>query len=208
MREAGIDNVVATGCPSIWCLDGFRSEAPRSGDCLVMLTDYYMDPVDDDAFLRTVRDHFPGTIFFFPQGLGDVAYLRTLPVYASLAHRLEILDRSLDNLETLCRTHPLTYVGTRLHGGVMAMSCGVPSVILGVDNRAIEKGRDFQLPVIPRPDTATLKRWLRGEAPFPKIVVPHDLIERWGEQFGGAVPLPPLSAKSSPLSVPLAAHRE
>ncbi|MGC4050776.1 MAG: polysaccharide pyruvyl transferase family protein [Paludibaculum sp.] len=46
LREAGIANVVNTGCPSMWSLDGMVSNRQmlRTEDCLLMLTDYYTNP--------------------------------------------------------------------------------------------------------------------------------------------------------------------
>jgi polysaccharide pyruvyl transferase WcaK-like protein len=189
LREAGISNVVATGCPSMWGLDGVRSnrDSRWTDDCVVMLTDYYTNPADDETFLGIVQGHFEGTIYFFPQGTGDVAYLRTLPAFARMAHRLQILDHSLESLETLLRTHPVTYVGTRLHGGITALTHRVPSLILGVDNRATEMARDFHLPVIARKNTEGLCRWLRGDALFPDISVPQADVDRWCGQFSATL---------------------
>jgi Polysaccharide pyruvyl transferase len=188
LREAGISNVVTTGCPSMWGLDGVLSN--RAGrwtdDCVVMLTDYYQHPADDEVWLRIIQDHFQGTIFFFPQGTGDVAYLRTLPAYAGMAHRLETLDHTLESLETLLDSRPVTYVGTRLHGGIVSLTHKVPSLILGVDNRASEMARDFHLPVVARKDTEALRRWLGGDDLFADIAVPHADVQRWCDQFSAA----------------------
>ncbi len=185
LLEAGIANVVTTACPSMWHLDGVRSDRTVgwTEDCLVMLTDYYTNPPDDENFIRLVLDHFRGTIFFFPQGTGDVAYLRSLPSFQEHAHRFEMLEHSLESVARLLSSRPVTYVGTRLHGGIVALTHRVPCLILGVDNRATEMARTFHLPVVARNDTLDIQRWLRGEALFQSIVVPKPDILRWGEQF-------------------------
>ncbi len=194
LLEAGIANAVTTGCPSMWRLDGVRSDRTVrwTEDCLLMLTDYYTNPQDDDQFIRLALDHFRGTVFFFPQGTGDVAYLRSLPAFQEHAHRFEILDHSLESVEHLLSSQPVTYVGTRLHGGIVALSHHAPCLILGVDNRATEMARNFNLPVVGRSDKSNIQRWLRGDVIFQSIAVPKADILRWCGQFAPKENLGPL----------------
>jgi hypothetical protein len=188
LREAGIENVANTGCPSMWGLEGFTADRSTrwTEDCVFMLTDYYKNPADDEALLKMALKHFRGTIFFFPQGLGDVEYLKGLPSFAGNSRRIEILNHSLEALEGILSTRPVTYFGTRLHGGITALNHRVPSLILGVDNRASEKARNFNLPVIPRTDRRAIEKWLRGSLQFPPIRVNQQEIARWCAQFEGA----------------------
>ena len=51
----------------------------------------------------------------------------------------------------------IEYVGTRLHAGIKAMQKWKRSIIIGIDNRAIEMWKDFNLNVIKRSE---LKSWL------------------------------------------------
>lgn len=185
LGEAGISNVVTTGCPSFWDLDGVTADCSVrwSEDALVMLTDYYKNPPHDEQLLRMALDHFRGTIFFFPQGTGDVEYLGTLPAFARNFRRFHILEHSLDQLEDLLHRQPVTYFGTRLHGGIVALNHRVPALILGVDNRATEMARDFHLPVIPRDDYKSMRKWLEGGHKFPQISVPQRVIDQWRSQF-------------------------
>lgn len=191
LREAGIANVVNTGCPSMWGLDGRVADRTTgwTRDCLFMLTDYYKNPDDDDALLCMAADHFPGTITMFPQGTGDIEYLTTLRSFGTLAHRICILPHSLDALERFLATEKVTYFGTRLHGGITALNHGVPSLILGVDNRAIEKSRSFNLPVIPRHDRPAISKWLEGRLTFPPITVPVGEVETFLGQFRSGQPV-------------------
>jgi hypothetical protein len=185
LGEAGVPNVVSTGCPSMWSLDGVASDRARvwTEDCLATITDYYTNPCEDEQFLRLVLDHFRGTVFLFPQGTGDVDYIRTLPVFQQKSRRFHILEHSLEKLETFLDTERVAYVGTRLHGGIVALNNGVPSLILAVDNRAAEMSKDFGLPVVKRSDRASIEAWLRGQKRFPAIAVPKENILRWCGQF-------------------------
>jgi hypothetical protein len=184
LKDIGFSNVVNTGCPSMWGLDGIVADRTVrwTEDCVLMLTDYYTHPAEDERILSLALEHFKN-IFFFPQGTGDIAYLNTLPSFQAHSRRFEMLDHSLEALEQFLDQERVTYFGTRLHGGITALKHGAPSLILGVDNRSLEKARDFNLPVIPRRDPESIEKWLRGELRFPKISVPHEDIARWCEQF-------------------------
>ena len=148
-----------------------------------MLTDYYTSPPHDEDLIRLALEHFRGTIFFFPQGSGDIAYLHSLDAFQTNAHRFEIIGHSLESVERLLSSRPVTYLGTRLHGGIVAMNYRVPSLIVGVDNRATEMARAFHLPVVARDDTPRMRQWLRGEVLFPSIAVPKAEVIRWCGQF-------------------------
>lgn len=67
-------------------------------------------------------------------GEGDVIYKSQLLTF--------IHDENLEGI--------VDYVGTRLHGGIRALQKNVRTLIIGVDNRAIEKKKDFNLPVVER----------------------------------------------------------
>ena len=76
-----------------------------------------------------------------------------------------------------------SYVGTRLHAGIHAMNRKVRSVILAVDNRAIEMGRDFNLPVIRREELEEkLQERIYGSW-NTQIKIPVDSIVKWKKQF-------------------------
>ena len=57
----------------------------------------------------------------------------------------------------------LDYVGTRLHAGVRAMQKGRRSIILSIDNRAREMGKDYNLNVIERNDIYKLEEYIYSE---------------------------------------------
>ena len=65
---------------------------------------------------------------------------------------------TLECYDTLLReSTDLEYVGTRLHGAIRAMQHKKRAVIVAVDNRAIEKKRDFNFHVVERSKIGTLE---------------------------------------------------
>ena len=75
------------------------------------------------------------------------------------------------------------YVGNRLHAGIRTLQRGRRAIIIEIDNRAHEMGRDFVVPTVRRDDIESLKGMI--ERPFDTMVrVPVDAIERWKDGLG------------------------
>ena len=182
LADIGIHNVVVTGCPTIWDLsDDHCSRIPRdkAQSVVFTLTDYSRDPRMDRKFVNTLFELYE-SVYFWPQGTGDSEYLESLGASGKI-HRVlphlssyeNFLKNKLDQLE---------YVGTRLHAGIRAMQAGRRTVIIGIDNRAVEMGLDFGIPVCQRSNLGELPEMLN--TPFStRIRVPVQTIRCWKEQF-------------------------
>lgn len=79
------------------------------------------------------------------------------------------------------------YIGTRLHGGIKALNAGRRSLIIAVDNRAIEISKDTGLPVIGRDEFKTMLENKINDSIQPKIVLPTDNIVAWKNQFSRGI---------------------
>jgi polysaccharide pyruvyl transferase WcaK-like protein len=179
LESIGWRNVVNTGCPSIWPLhDKSESSFPlqKARAVLVTLTDFERNPATDQALLDLVAREYE-EVFLFPQGKFDLEYLSELRVPGS------ILSRDFEQLRRFLKETPsLDYLGTRLHGGIFALSHGRRSLILEVDNRAREMGADWGLPTVPRDDLERIRAWIRQTLPF-RISLDLDAIGKWRAQF-------------------------
>jgi hypothetical protein len=74
------------------------------------------------------------------------------------------------------------FIGTRLHGGIRAMQKGHRALIIGIDNRATEIGRDTNLPVVQRQDLAAIEAWIDGGR-ATEIILPMAAIQGWKAQL-------------------------
>ena len=75
------------------------------------------------------------------------------------------------------------YVGTRLHAGIHALNHKIRCIILAVDNRATEMGRDVNLPVIQR-DEISEKLEKKIQSDFAtQIRINQENIDRFQAQF-------------------------
>lgn len=184
LRKAGISNVLNTGCPTMWGLSekhcqGIPSQKARN--VLFTLTDYSRSPKEDIKFINLLKSTYEKA-YFWIQGTGDLAYLSSL-WGPQVKNDFEILNPNIASLDHILKSSlSLDYVGTRLHAGIRALQMKRRAIIIGVDNRAIEKKRDFGLEVVDRTDFGRLS-FLINENFSTKIKLKNENISHWKAQF-------------------------
>ncbi len=183
LQAAGIQNVINTGCPTMWPLLEFDlNQIPchHANTVLVMVTDYERDPVADRRLLDLLSRKYKRVIAW-PQGRKDQAYL--LQLMAGLPDNFELLEHSFEAFQSLLRSDlRFDYIGTRLHGGIKCLLSGRRSLVLEIDNRAREIAKDTGLTTVERGDFEGLSRWIEGSS-IPQITLPKDNILAWRAQF-------------------------
>lgn len=180
LSDLGI-KALNTGCPTLWRIENQKlSRIPSAPARKVVLTitDYSTDPERDSVLIRMCRDIYKGGIIFFPQGVGDIQYLKDL----GLADGVEILSPRLGEYNRILESGQVDYVGTRLHAGIRALQKNVRSFIIGVDNRALEMQRDFALPVL---QPKMIEGWQQAieQNYHVELKLPSENIEIWRNQF-------------------------
>lgn len=182
LRRWGLTNVANTACPTMWSLtpDHCRT-IPTERSAGVVTTVTGAHPRTSVAANRALFDllgrHYE-TIHFWPQGRVDVQALTSM----GLAGEVRVLPRSLGAFDDIL-AEGVDYVGTRLHGGIHALSRGCRALILGVDHRAKTIHGDTGLPVTEYGDLEAVDRWISDQSEST-ITLPIDAIERWRRQFG------------------------
>jgi polysaccharide pyruvyl transferase WcaK-like protein len=171
---------VSTSCPSTWSLTEdvcAAVPAERSGKALVTFTEYNQDPVADRRLLELLSERYERVVLW-PQQYGDVAYARSLD-----GRGLELIDPQLGALDDFLRSEEVDYVGTRLHAGIRALQNRRRTLIVGVDNRALEMSRDLGLPVVRR-DQLELELPRRIDSSWPTVIrLPVEAVTEWKAQF-------------------------
>lgn len=148
LKAAGIKNVINTGCPTTWALTPeFCRNIPtwKAKDVVTTITDYRQNPERDNQMLEILSRNYDH-IYLWLQGRHDAEYLQTLNIPANLT----TIPASLEAYEAVLQKGGVDYIGTRLHAGIHALNYHLRSIIIVVDNRAAEMGKDINLPVIPR----------------------------------------------------------
>lgn len=175
LERLGFD-VRNTACPTMWNLTEVSAGTTgRPGTAVVTLTDYNRDPREDQWLIDAARSRYDRVVVW-PQSIRDAHYAE------QLTGDFTIAPPTLAAYDALLADRGVDYVGTRLHGGIRAFDSGAWGLIVAVDNRAIEIGRDTALPVHPRGDRAAIERRLDERATQP-ITLPAAAIAQWREQW-------------------------
>lgn len=170
---------INTGCPTLWSLTPEHiSKIPqkKSESVIFTITDYHPNQQRDVSLIRQLKNNYQH-IYLFPQGRNDVPYLSNL----KLLDNIEIIRPRLNEFDIILK-NGADYVGTRLHAGIRALQLGRRSVIVGIDNRAIEMKSDFSLPVLPQDKICDLSKLINNDYSL-KLNLPWENINLWLAQF-------------------------
>lgn len=181
LKKMGIQNVLNTGCPTMWGLTPEHCAAiPRNKATHVMctITDYHPDEKNDQRMIEILQRNYKN-VYLWLQGSGDLDYVKRLGVENSVT----LVDSTLEAFDEIMALPDLDYVGTRLHAGIRALTFGHRSIIISIDNRARSIAKDTDLPVLEREEILPqLERRICGEFET-KIKLPVENIAKWNQQF-------------------------
>jgi hypothetical protein len=196
LLDAGVKNVVNTACVTMWRLDLDAIAAlPQTMGKSVISTVNVGERSPEDQYMVDLLCKLYEKVYLWPQGIYDLDYCRELS-----QNRCEVIGQSLESYDEILRTVPdLDYVGSRLHGGIRALQHNVRTLVIAIDNRATEIGRDTNLPVL---DRAAVIEELERRIINPQkieIKLPTSEIEKWRTQFRA------VSTRSDSVGIPFAA---
>ena len=181
LKKLGFKNVINTACPTMWRLDEDHCSAipsKKAENVVATLTDYKKDELNDFELIKLLSSCYK-KVYIWPQGSGDVEYMNKLGV----SKFANILPPKLESYDDLLKSEAsLDFVGTRLHAGVRALQKKRRTIILGIDNRAFEKAKDFNIVVCARDQLGQLRSLINSEF-VTKIDLPLNNIETWKKQF-------------------------
>ena len=181
LNSIGIENVVNTSCPTLWDVDRelCKNISINKADHVVTtLTSYNRDIICDKKIINILCENYNG-VYIWLQGAEDYEYFKDLAIDNS---NIILLDSSLEAYENILRTTDIEYIGSRLHGGIRALQMGKRTLILAVDNRAIEIKFDTNLNVVKRSDFESVLYFIKN--PYcTEIKLPSENIKKWKGQF-------------------------
>lgn len=181
-NELGISNVLNTSCATMWKLTPEHCEqinSKKANSVVFTLTDYRQDSVNDEVMIKILIRNYKN-VYFWLQGRGDMDYFNSLNVDKDL---VKILPPQLDAFDAILSTDDIDFVGTRLHAGIRSLQLSNRTIIIGIDNRSIEKKKDFNITVIDRDSVEneledTINSNLKTE-----VSIPLNAINEWKSQF-------------------------
>lgn len=184
LLRCGITNVIYTACPTTWKLTAdfcSRISLEQKSSVVVTLTDYAKNPERDRFLLSSCAAHYK-KLFFFPQSYADVAYFNDI-VPDNVAGRYYVIAPELAAYDKFLDAEQPDFVGTRLHGGIRAIQHGCKAMIIGIDNRAKEMGRDIALPFIQQEAMAEKLPDILKNGWAVDLKIPEENIKRYKAQF-------------------------
>jgi polysaccharide pyruvyl transferase WcaK-like protein len=179
LETIGVVNVINTGCPTIWQLTPeFCSGIPskKARDVVCTLTDYRIDKEKDKVMIDILNRYYEN-VYFWIQGSKDLEYVQTI------SSSVKIVGPSLYAYDKLLSDHEdIDYIGTRLHAGIRAMQKKKRTIIIGIDNRALEKKKDFGINVVNRNEISSLPD-IVSKRMSTNLTIDFASINKWKEQF-------------------------
>lgn len=182
-RKMGFNNVLNTGCPTMWGLDEEKcSNIPKTkSNRVVMTTTRYNQDCELDNIMLDILLRQYEKVFFWIQSLEDYQYAKKL----RNGSKLKYIPPRVDALDRLLEEGDIDYCGTRLHAGIRALNHGVRTIVVATDNRAIEIAKDTLLPICIRKEIPDKLEGLILNDFETKIKLPKSNIQKWMEQFKG-----------------------
>ena len=180
LKNIGIDNVINTGCPTMWSLTPTLCTlipSKKAKEAVLTLTDYKPNPERDNHIIEVLKQDY-SKVFFWPQGHRDYSYFKTL----KKTNEIEIINPHLSDYDNFLKKHEVDFIGTRLHGGIRALQHKRRSIIIGIDNRATELNRDFNLPVVNQENISNLSKIINSNFKT-EIILPKTNIQTFLSQF-------------------------
>lgn len=181
LKSIGITNVINTSCPTMWKLTPeFCKSIPtkKATIAVTTLTDYEKDFDNDFYLLDTLLKNYE-KVFIWIQGDEDYEYLKNYKDF----EKLNIIGHTLKEYEQFLISTNCDYIGTRLHAGIRALNEKKRTLILAVDDRALQISKDTNLPVIRRSNIKKdLEKIILNEY-HTDIKIPLENIEKWKNQF-------------------------
>lgn len=181
LKSAGIENVVNTTCPTLWELSPEHCATIPTGkakNVITTLTFYHRDQKLDNRLLDILLANYE-KVYMWVQAIEDIPYLKEI---SKESNRVILVPPTLEAYNSILDLPDIEYCGTRLHAGVRAVQKGKRTLIVAVDNRAIEIGKDTNLNVINRKDVELVNDFVKQ--PYnTDIKLPNETIDMWKKQF-------------------------
>lgn len=181
LLNMGIKNVLNTSCPTTWKLTSdFCKSIPKnkSKSVITTITDYNKDPQNDWKMLEILLKSY-ASVYVWIQGKGDYEYLKKFSKF----NKLNIVNRDLESYNHILEREDVEYVGTRLHAGIHALNRRKRTLIIAIDNRAKEMGKDINLPILDREKLNLKLLNLINSERTTEIKLPTHNIQQWKNQF-------------------------
>ena len=170
---------INTGCATMWCLtENFCKTIPKmkSKNVIFTLTDYCPDIENDQKLINMLLKNYE-KVYFWIQGSKDYEYINKFDNISKII----FVNPNLESYEKILN-EGIDYVGTRLHAGIFAMQHHCRSIIIGVDNRALDIKQKYNINCFYRNDIETIEKFINSTFET-NVCIDEEAILDWKKQF-------------------------
>lgn len=169
-----------TGCVTMWMFtpEFCKSIPVAKSNTVVFTLTAGKNLMQQDQFLIDTLNRKYENVYFWPQGMFDYNYFKTL----ANIQEINILPANKAAYDAFLSKNEVDYVGTRLHGGIYAMRHGRRAIIIAIDERAREINKANHLNCIDVKDIKQLPELIDSEFET-RVVMDIDAIAKWKAQF-------------------------
>lgn len=169
-----------TGCVTMWMFtpEFCKSIPVAKSNTVVFTLTAGKNLMQQDQFLIDTLNRKYENVYFWPQGINDFNYFKSL----GNIHSVNVLSASKAAYDSFLSKNEVDYVGTRLHGGIYAMRHGRRAIIIAIDERAREINKANHLNCIDVKDIKQLPELISSEFET-RVVMDFEAINKWKSQF-------------------------
>jgi len=183
LKKIGFKNVLNTACPSMWQLNEEHcSKIPesKSEDVVCTINNFKKNLWQYKNMIEILQDNYKN-IYLWLQGDKDYDCINKMFRLGLDNKAIKFISPSLEDYDCILQKN-VDYVGTRLHGGIRALQKFKRTIIIGIDNRAIEKQKDFNIKCLPKDKIDELPNIINSRF-STEIKIPVENIRQWKSQF-------------------------
>ena len=141
---------INTSCPTLWRYASNLTVLPTRPSTNVCFTLTKHKRHNSDISMIDALRRVYKTVFFWPQQPRDLDYLKEI----TSTDDITIVAPNLAAYDDLLGNQSMDVVGTRLHGCIRGLKHGQRVLVVAIDNRARDIGRETNLPTISREHVA------------------------------------------------------
>ncbi len=178
LESIGI-KAINTGCATMWMLTrDFCKEIPtkKSENVIFTLTDYCPDKENDQKLIDVLQRNYKN-VYFWIQGSRDYQYIKSF----ENIDNIKMVNPNLKSYDNILNMD-IDYVGTRLHAGIFAMQHKCRSIIIAVDNRALDIREKYNINCFLRTEIDKIEKVINSEFET-KVHIDEEKINAWKSQF-------------------------
>uniref|UniRef100_UPI0026086F7E polysaccharide pyruvyl transferase family protein n=1 Tax=uncultured Brachyspira sp. TaxID=221953 RepID=UPI0026086F7E len=148
LNKLGINNVEAVGCPSYYVRGRNRIVEKKNYDDFKLALGGRLFNTNIENISYILQDELPIIeLLYFKNHQLSYSFHYDID-YIALSNKRYVSFSSMEDWENYLNNFTM-YLGWRMHGAIVALNSGIPSIVINPDSRAAEMCELFKIPYMP-----------------------------------------------------------